>query len=316
MGNRMKWLFSFLSRAALVAALLVSGGELAGAQGTYPGTQQPWFLTSNITVFVDGLNGNDNNSGLASGTGNAWATFAPAYKFLCYRTNGNGFAATIQVANASSIAGAGGIGGAFVLNCTPQGYPFVILDLGGGTLTPGSGFDAVQLANSMYGSGFITSALHVRNGTITCSGGGSGLHSISGHIVITNTGGALTFGTCTGGPHIFADGPTARFFINGGYTISGSAAEHLAAVAGGGIDFNTTATITCSGSPAFTNFVLAQWLSWIYTPTSAITFSSCGTVTGTRYTGNLNSVINTNGGGANFFPGNAAGSTTTGSQYN
>jgi hypothetical protein len=41
-----------------------------------------------------------------------------------------------------------------------------------------------------------------------------------------------------------------------------------------------------------------------------------GTITGVRYNADLNSVIFTNGGGANYFPGNSAGSTATGGQYN
>jgi hypothetical protein len=42
---------------------------------------------------------------------------------------------------------------------------------------------------------------------------------------------------------------------------------------------------------------------------------AAGTATGTRYLSGSNSVINTNGGGANFFPGSGAGSTATGGQY-
>src|SRR5258708_39342845 len=89
MVDRMKKLWSFLRRAALGAALLVSGGAGVEAQ-TYPGTQEPWFLTADIILFVDGSAGNDSNSGMAAGSGNAWATFAPLYKFLCNRSNGNG----------------------------------------------------------------------------------------------------------------------------------------------------------------------------------------------------------------------------------
>jgi hypothetical protein len=44
-----------------------------------------------------------------------------------------------------------------------------------------------------------------------------------------------------------------------------------------------------------------------------VTFS--GAATGARYFANMNSIIQTNGGGANFFPGDSAGSTATGGQY-
>ena len=45
----------------------------------------------------------------------------------------------------------------------------------------------------------------------------------------------------------------------------------------------------------------------------SITFS--GSATGQRYNASQNSVINTYGGGASYFPGNAAGATATGGQY-
>jgi hypothetical protein len=41
-----------------------------------------------------------------------------------------------------------------------------------------------------------------------------------------------------------------------------------------------------------------------------------GAATGKRYDVTENGVISTAGGGANYFPGNAAGTTATGGQYN
>jgi hypothetical protein len=304
MGYHMK----FLRTLGLLCSLLL-GGAPALAQ-TYPGTQQPWFLTGGITLFVDGSAGNDNNSGMAAGAGNAWATFAPAYKFLCQRTNGNGFAATISVANASSIAGSN-----FALTCTPLGYSLIILNLGGGTLTPASGVSAVLLAAPIEGNGYGFSALHVTNGTLTCSGGGNGLQVTAGTAVIESVDGTVTFGTCTGGSHVEADGSGSRVFLKTGYTISGNAAQHITAIASAGIDYNTAATITCSGSPAFTTFALAQIGGWIVLPTGTVAFSSCGTVTGARYSATVNGSIYTNAGGASFFPGNSPGSMASGGRY-
>ena len=230
----------------------------------------------------------------------------------------------INVANASSIMGAGGLGGSFNFNCTPQGYRLIILNIGGGTLTPAGGADAIIVQNGLFGGGVGQPSLHITNGTIVCSGSGAGLHVISGTAVLYTALGQVTFGTCTSGLHIFADGNGARIFLDTGYTISGNAAFHYSAVAGGLIDFNTTATITCTGSPAFTTFAnaggaaaaSALWLGQIYVPSAKITYSGCGTVTGKRYNAQLNSVINSAGGGANFFPGNAAGTVATGGQYN
>jgi hypothetical protein len=46
-----------------------------------------------------------------------------------------------------------------------------------------------------------------------------------------------------------------------------------------------------------------------------MTFTNGGTVTGTRYNCDLNGIMDTGGGGANYVPGNAAGATATGGQY-
>jgi hypothetical protein len=40
-----------------------------------------------------------------------------------------------------------------------------------------------------------------------------------------------------------------------------------------------------------------------------------GAATGKRYAVATNAVLNTNGGGANYFPGDVAGTTATGGQY-
>jgi hypothetical protein len=50
---------------------------------------------------------------------------------------------------------------------------------------------------------------------------------------------------------------------------------------------------------------------WTFTGTGG----SGGSSSGTRYSATLNGVINTSGGGATAFPGNVAGSTSSGGQY-
>ena len=48
---------------------------------------------------------------------------------------------------------------------------------------------------------------------------------------------------------------------------------------------------------------------------AGMTFGSPGSVTGKRHDVSLNAVVDTGGGGAAFFPGNVAGTTTTGGLY-
>jgi hypothetical protein len=100
--------------------------------------------------------------------------------------------------------------------------------------------------------------------------------------------------------------------FNANYTISGSAGMHLRTQAGGQITYNGGLTITVSGTPSFTEFCHAE-LCGVILFNSGTLYS--GSATGTRYNVSLNAAVNTNGGGANFFPGNAAGTTATGGQY-
>lgn len=70
-------------------------------------------------------------------------------------------------------------------------------------------------------------------------------------------------------------------------------------------------TVTISGTLAFTAFAGAQ-VGLINA--FSMTYSG-GTVTGIRYAAQLNGVINSFGGGPNYFPGNAAGTEVTGGRY-
>ena len=71
-------------------------------------------------------------------------------------------------------------------------------------------------------------------------------------------------------------------------------------------------TIVLNGTPDFsTAFIGAYRLS------AAIVFSLTfvGAATGVRYRATLNSVVETNGGGAAYLPGDAAGALIAGAQY-
>ena len=71
-------------------------------------------------------------------------------------------------------------------------------------------------------------------------------------------------------------------------------------------------TVTLTGTPAFTT-------AYAYATTTAVIIANgctfTGGATGKYYDARLNAVINTVGGGATYFPGDAAGSTATGAQY-
>lgn len=97
------------------------------------------------------------------------------------------------------------------------------------------------------------------------------------------------------------------------YTVSGNA-EFMLRVETGGHAYFDGAVFTCTGNPAFTVFAWATEIAELYA--GGDTFTGCSGVTGQRYNVSLNSVINTVGGGATFFPGNSGGAAATGGQYN
>jgi len=103
----------------------------------------------------------------------------------------------------------------------------------------------------------------------------------------------------------------ARVFSRTAYVISGGASYHLYISRGG--DFLTVTGCTIATGLAFAYFAYGTTNSGI---AYSGTINLSGTMpAGTRYIAVFNAVINTIGGGPNYFPGNIAGSTTTGGQY-
>lgn len=107
--------------------------------------------------------------------------------------------------------------------------------------------------------------------------------------------------------------------IIGNYTISGSSEAHwivsdMGDISVEGIGGGTTGpTITLTGTPNFSSaFAVAQYPS-VITMNKAPTFS--GSATGARYEVFGNGLIQCESLGTSFFPGNSAGSTSTGGQY-
>lgn len=77
--------------------------------------------------------------------------------------------------------------------------------------------------------------------------------------------------------------------------------------------WTTTATVTITGTPALAVFVSCIDMGYVRISVANITFS--GAATGNRFGVQGLSLLQTNGGGANFFPGDQAGTTAAGSLY-
>ncbi len=130
----------------------------------------------------------------------------------------------------------------------------------------------------------------------------------AGHVNIT---GNCTFAG-TSNIHLQV-GRLACLVVAASYTVAGTTPQtHWNLTNNGVLIVNASLTISLSGTPAFsTAFIMATKCAT--TNTAGISWS--GTATGVRYNVQSNAVVDTGGGGANYFPGNAAGSTATGGQY-
>lgn len=269
---------------AFAKALLEASS--AAAQQAAIGVREK--LTGNRTYYVSTA-GSNSNDGLTAGA--PFATLQKAWDVIVTLDLG-GFTATIQHAAAQTATSG--------LGCSvPAVGGNVILDMGGSTFNRTSGSDVVVSCPT---------TLTVQNGTFRTTTAGTCLYAIGAGSKIV-VGSSVTFGA-TADFHIRAD---AGGFIerNGSYTISGGCVYHMLAVNGGAIGV-AGGTVTVSGTPAFPGAFAAAANCGIISIFS-MTFS--GSATGARYSATGNAVINTNGGGASFLPGNSAGSVATGGQY-
>ncbi|WP_054312927.1 DUF2793 domain-containing protein [Mesorhizobium sp. 1M-11] len=150
-----------------------------------------------------------------------------------------------------------------------------------------------------YGNGAIQHNLQVGN---------SGVATIDG--VIFNC--AVSQSTWS---HIFStDGGSVILQSGFSATIGGDAYAALYAATGGTIAASTAAEMLITpNNPTFSDATVVARSGGVV-EIAALTFHPGGGI-GRRYHAALNGVINTNGGGANFIPGNSAGLTETGGQY-
>lgn len=250
-------------------------------------------LTGDITYYV-ATTGNDSNPGTS---GSPWLTIQHAIDYLTQNIDLAGFTATVSVAD-------GTYSGTVVISHPFTGSGTVLLR--GNTVTP---------ANCIISTS--TFCISVLNGTLNIggfklvSGAGTSLSLASGTRAIIAA--SMDFGAASGGGsgHIYcAQGSTLN--IQSGYNITGSASFHILCEVGGQVFNSGSNAFAVSGTPAFsTAFASTSTCGNI----SMVGATYTGIATGQRYICALNGVINTNSGGANFFPGNAPGSTATGGQY-
>lgn len=258
-------------------------------------------LLASTSFFVNASTGNDSNNGLTSGT--PWLTLLHAWNYVRDNYDLNGQTVTISCAgNFTTGASCSG-------RMTGQANSTSVIFNG-----TGGASIAVNGAGFTCFSAVAGAQFQVQNLAVGSIGANSAcLESNDGGAAIT-IGAGMSFTASSGGAHKYA--ASGQIITTNAYSILGGNVQHdHAAGPGAVISYFPTGsgTITLTGTPAFTEFALAENTGGIFAPSGSVLFS--GAATGSRYVAQVNGIINTQGGGANFLPGNSAGSQPTGGQY-
>lgn len=277
----------------------ISNGESGLSSRTKINSVIDFVNNARIRLMVDATYyistaGNDTTG---DGTvGNPWRTFQHAVDTAALTLDFGGNTVNIQAANGTYAESV-----------------FVSSWVGGGTLLLLG--DPVTPSNVVINSpthcifSVARNDLQVSGIKLIAGGGFAGALFATAQTSIT-VAGKIEFGTSSG-VHFWSE--SGVFIINSDYLISGGATYHyLIEQSGASLSFNSGFTVTLTGTPAFGVFAFANNLGEIANSNGG-TYS--GSATGQRYLANMNSVIWTNTGNINFFPGNAPGNTTNGGQF-
>lgn len=250
-------------------------------------------LTADTTYYVR-EDGDDDNDGLADSATRSFATIQRAFDVLGTKDTA-GYDVTIQVADGTYTDLV------VVQNLYASGGSTITLL--GNPATPSSCLISVTGNHALK---FSNTSLTINGFKLSTTTSGSCIVADLNAFVLV---GEIEFGAAAG-YHVQSDTGALIYFLSN-YTISGSSYGHMHGSLGGNIQCPSL-TITLTGTPAWgSQFARAVFASTIYI--SGCTFS--GSATGTRYDVGLNGIIYTGGGGANYLPGDAAGSAWSGGQY-
>ena len=252
-------------------------------------------LTAARTYYVR-TDGSDSNTGLANTSGGAFLTIQKAVDTVC-ALDLSIYQVTIQVADGTYTGAV--VLGAYIGSLAPI--------LRGNNSTPAnvviSTTSATAVSNS---SGRPWTVLDLKIQTTTS---GYGLLAQSkGDITFGN----LVFGACALSQIAAFSGAAITGSSN--FAVSGGAQSMIVVGGGGGVVNVGGLTVTFSNSPAYSTATVSV-TTLGNASVFGMTFTNGATVTGVRYSVIANGVLFTNGGGANYIPGNSAGSAASGGQY-
>lgn len=260
--------------------------QFAREDHIHPGRE---VLTASRTYYVR-KDGSDSNDGLADSVSGAFLTIQKALD-TAYALDFSIYNITIQVR-----------AGTYAERLTLKEYVGAgFLSITGDPAAPSNVVISATSGACFSGAGHRLTALNGFKLQTTTSGEGIKL-SAGARLTYQN----IDFGTIVNSQVYIEGGATAQLI--GPCTISGGATSHVFASAGAYLNISGR-TITLTGTPAFSGaFAIVDSPAFILA--AGNTFS--GAATGKRFDATLNGVINTSGGGANYFPGNAAGTNPTG----
>ena len=273
-----------------------------GLLGHCVGNSWVWereVLNADRTYYV-ATGGNDSNDGLTSGT--SFLTIQKAMDTVC-KLDVSTFVVTIQIADGTYTSG-------LSLTRSWLGSGYVQIQ---GNLTNPENVVVSTTGSAFQLYGIVPNYLMIKNFDLIILAWPRIKTTTSGHGISASKGlwarfQNIRFDVCAD-YHILSS-QYAIIECTGDYAIVGNAKYHMVCD-GGNINIGTK-TITVSAGLTFTGAFAYSTRIGIIAAVSN-TYSSLS-ATGARYVATINGIIQT-GGGANYFPGNSAGSTATGGQY-
>lgn len=258
---------------------------------TLPGVRE--LLTAARTYYVR-TDGSDSNTGLSNTAGGAFLTIQKAID-VATTADLNGFTVTLKLGDGTYTS---------PLSLKPfVGAGEIVIE--GNSATPGN----VVLSTAAT----CINATNCGNYTIQYmrlqATAGYGVFASGARTALTLKG--LVYGAMSaGGIHVYI---TARASVTQNttpYSIVGGAYAHIYASEGGSIEASS-ATVTLTGTPAFSVFAFAENTALV----RLVANSYSGSATGSRYSVSGNAIMFTAGAGASYLPGSTAGTEATGGRY-
>lgn len=254
---------------------------------TLPGVRE--LLTAARTYYVR-TDGSDSNTGLSNTAGGAFATVQKAVDTIANLDLGTQ-QATIQVADGTYAP--------FELrSCVGALAPRIV----GNTTTPANVLISATAASVNAVRAVNAGAWALGGLKLQATGSGASGLRAEGRTTVTFSD-FTEFGACAS-RHVFSRGGAAVYIV-ANTRITGAAQTFFeAAYAGAYFEYVGGYTCAIVGTPVAGYATVVAGLCSVVV-INAITFS--GSATGIRYAVGTNSVIQTFGSGANYFPGDAAG---------